>query len=247
MNLKKLLKLPRIFLSEIKEIYFESKIGKLADGDYFLKYNIPSFTQWESKELVEDIIVGKIDCKDDPLWKNSGAKNRQEYEMYSWQICGMTCLKMILKSIYPEKEYKLVELAKEAEKEGVYRKNNKTNIRENLDGMMHMEFLKFIRRFKLKGFRLNHIKENMLANFILNNYFIIASVHPSIREDKYIPNSKSGHLILIKGFKLKNGKISGFYINNPSGYLRNKSQENYLVSVEKWNGCFSGNADIISN
>ena len=40
------------------------------------------------------------------------AENPEEYEMYSWQACGMACLKMILKSIYPNEDFKLINLIK---------------------------------------------------------------------------------------------------------------------------------------
>lgn len=247
MKLKGMLKLPIIAtVNKIREIYYRGGIEKLADGDYFIKYNMPIFTQWESRELVEDIIGGKIDCKNDPLWKDSGAKNQEEYEMYSWQVCGMACLKMILKSICPDKNYRTVELAKDAEKYGVYIRNKNENRKHNLDGMLHSQFLKFIRKFNLNGVRKIYIKENYIAHLLLGNYYIIASVHPSIREDVYANNSKSGHLILIKGFRVKNGKVSGFFINNPSGYLSNMSQENYFVSLEKWRNYFSGNIDVIN-
>lgn len=230
----------------VKNIYYGQEIGKLADSDYSIKYDVPSFTQWESRELIEDIIKGKFDCKNDPLWKNSGAENPEEYEMYSWQMCGMTCLKMILKSVYPDKEYRLVDLAKDAEKVGVYKRNNDKDPRHNLDGMFHNNFLKFIKKFGLKGFRAEKIKENYIANLILNNCFIVSSVHPSIREDYFKSNSKTGHLVLVKGFKVLSGKVSGFFINNPSGYLSNNSQKNYFVPIEKWNKYFSGNIDAIT-
>jgi hypothetical protein len=101
-------------IGDLQNYFYKGKIMKLSNGDYFLKREIPSFTQWESKDKVDDIVKGKFDAKNDKLWRKSGTKTKEEYEMYSWQICGMTCLKMILKSINNEKDYKLVELAKDA-------------------------------------------------------------------------------------------------------------------------------------
>ncbi|MEK7571158.1 MAG: hypothetical protein AAB553_02700 [Patescibacteria group bacterium] len=62
----------------------------------FLHKNIPYFSQWESPTLVDTIVRKKISAKDDPRWKNSGAKTKAEYELWSHNTCGMACLKMIL-------------------------------------------------------------------------------------------------------------------------------------------------------
>lgn len=43
----------------------------MSDGDYFTENEIPSFTQWESKNLVDKIIKGEVDTKNDPLWQES--------------------------------------------------------------------------------------------------------------------------------------------------------------------------------
>lgn len=232
-------------LGEIRNVYYKKEIGKILDSDYFLKYNIPCFTQWESKEMIEDIINGKADCKEDPFWKESGAKNPEEYEMYSWQCCGVACLKMILKSVYSNQNYSLIGLAKDALDNGVYKLNKSINVRENLDGLLHGSFLKFIEKFGLSGERKISIKKNYLAHLILNGYFVIASVHHTIRGDVYKKNSKKGHLVLVIGFQKKNGNVSGFFINNPSGFLSNQSQEKYFVPWKKWKKYFSGDANVL--
>src|SRR3990167_6800417 len=80
---------------------------------------IPYFSQWESPKLVGKIIERKILARDDQKWKNSGAKSPEEYEYWSWNICGMACLKMILASKF-SKNYKMIELAKKCEEYGAY-------------------------------------------------------------------------------------------------------------------------------
>lgn len=234
-----------VVLGKIKEVYHKRRVSEIPNGEYFSKYNIPSFTQWESKEIIEDIINDRRDCKTDPLWKNSGASSPEEYEMYSWQCCGMACLMMVLKSIYPNKNYRLVDLAKDSLAFGVYRKNYSQNIRDNLDGVIHSPFLKFIEKFDLSGRRISCIGENQLASFIHKEHFVIATVHPSIRDEYFEHNSRRGHLVLVTGFRLLNGSIFGFFINNPSGFASNQSQEKYFVPLEKWKKYFSGDANIL--
>ncbi|EKE26353.1 MAG: hypothetical protein ACD_4C00314G0001 [uncultured bacterium (gcode 4)] len=243
--MKKIINLLRILNSNIKEIFCYFKISKLKDWDYFLSYNIPSYTQWESKNLVDEILSWKFDTKNDSLYKESWALNPEEYEMYSWQICWITCLKMILKSIYKEQEYKLIELAKEAEIFWVYKRNTNSDLKVNLDWLFHKPFMKFIKKFWLTWTSKYFIKKYNLANLIKNNNFIIASVNPIIREENPWINSKSGHLILVTWYKIAKWKILWFFINNPSWYF-GKSQEKHFVKIENWGNCFSWFVDVIN-
>lgn len=245
--MRKFLKPVYLLIGRIKELYYKKETSKLRDGDYFSKYNIPSFTQWESRELIEKIINGETDCKKDPHWEKSGAKNIQEYEMYSWQCCGMACLKMILKSIDSNKNYTVVDLAKDALDNQAYELNDSKNVKDNLNGLIHKPFLKFIKKFNLFGKRIISIEPNYLAYLILNNYFLMASVHHTVRGNFYKNNPKNGHLVLVVGFRLKKGLISGFFINNPSGFSSNRSQNKYFVPLQKWNNCFSGDANILKS
>lgn len=67
-------------------------------AEQYIHDTVPYFSQWESRGLVKQIITGKIDGKDDPKWRESGAESREEYDEWSWNGCGMACLKMILAS-----------------------------------------------------------------------------------------------------------------------------------------------------
>lgn len=229
---------------DLSDCFYWWQIRKIPDGNYFTGNEIPSFTQWESKNLIDKIIKGKMDTKNDPLWGESWAQSPEEYETYSWQICGMACLKMILKSVNKEKDYKLIGLAKDAEKYWVYKRNNNPDPKVNLDGLFHKKFLSFIRTFWLKWKLKSWTKEHYISHLLMRNYFIIASVHPSIREESIISNSKTWHLVLLVGFRIRNWKIQGFFINNPSGYFE-KSQQKHFVNIANWRKVFSGNIDVI--
>lgn len=222
------------------------EIGKLSDGDYFLGDEIPSYTQWESRELVCGIIMWEVNTQDDPLWMDSWARSKEEYEMYSWQICGIACLKMILSSLDKKEDYRLLELAKDAEEYWVYRRNNNPDIRYNLDWLFHKVFLKYIEKFWLRWKLKLWIKENYIASLLRNNNYVIASVNPCIREEVIENNSKKWHLIIVVGFRVKDWKITGLFINNPSGYYK-KSQEKHFVNIDNWRKVFSGNVDVIES
>lgn len=229
------------FASESKKMYFKFLCGPQKDGSYFLSLKIPSFTKWESSNLVDDIRQNKISAKDDPLWKESGAENLFEYESYSWQICGMICLKMILAAINPNKKYPSIYLAKKAEKFGVYKKNNNPDLKQNLDGMFHIPFLKFIGNFDLFGFRKTMVRDYQLCYYLNKQFFVMTSVS----EDFALNQKKGGHMVVVVGYEIKNKKISGFYVNNPSGKSE-KIQAYFFVKKETWDNNFSGNVICIS-
>lgn len=61
-----------------------------------LIHPVPYYAQWESPDLVPDIIAGTLSAADDPLWQKSGAASPEEYAFWSWRLCGMACLRMAL-------------------------------------------------------------------------------------------------------------------------------------------------------
>src|SRR6266496_2584282 len=59
-------------------------------------HHVPYCSQWESPDLVADFLCERLAASADPLWHRSGATDREEYEFWSWRICGMACLRMAL-------------------------------------------------------------------------------------------------------------------------------------------------------
>lgn len=208
-----------------------------------VKLNIPFFAQWESTKLVESIINGKIsEATKDPKWKNSGAVNKREYLNWSWNMCGMACLKMILsykKLLTPP----LVTLGKMALSEGCYRINNSSKVPgDYLDGLYHYPFLKFVKK---KFGLIAQASQTLIVPEIVNQMdrgrLIIASVSPQIRSGKETFN-KGGHLVVITGYNLRQ---KCFWINNPSGFY-GQSQKNFKITFNYFSKYFS-NRGIIFN
>ncbi|MEK7066304.1 MAG: hypothetical protein AAB965_01885, partial [Patescibacteria group bacterium] len=100
----------------------------LADLPYVFKrlpksasLAVPYYCQFMSADLVEKYIADKPSLATDPRWKESGAKTIEEYQMWTWSDCGITCFKMILSAL--DKKYDsltLVELAKGAKEYGAF-------------------------------------------------------------------------------------------------------------------------------
>ena len=56
----------------------------------------PFFGQWESADLIAEILSGTIKAAEDPLWPRSGAGSAAEDEAWADHLCGVACLRMAL-------------------------------------------------------------------------------------------------------------------------------------------------------
>lgn len=217
-------------------------------------YNMPYYSQWESNNLVNEILTEKLKAQNDPKWRGSGAKTTEEYAIWSWSGCGMACLKMILKDRL-NKNYPLVELGKMCMKYGGYKDNSsKYNTQQLLDqgkavpsnyfeGLFYEPFLNFIRKeFDLHGRIVKPMIIEDIIKALTDKDYVIASVNASIRDANSTPKRKGGHLVLVTGFDLRKKLL---YIHNPSG-LYKESQENYPISFNDFNKFFSNRGIVIS-
>lgn len=178
----------------------------------FIHNDVKFFSQWESSDLVDDIINRRISAKDDPLWRRSGARTRKEYELWSWNACGMACLKMILSSRHCI-DVPLINLCKNCEKYGGYIRRN-----DQIDGLYYHPFIEFINdKYGLRGRVLSPMRTEDIISEVAVGSFVIASVSHEIRNPVSMPSKRGGHLVLVVGYD-KDNKV--FFIHNPSGNTR---------------------------
>jgi hypothetical protein len=211
---------------------------------YILK-KVPYYSQWESPDLVDQILKKEISARHDPLWKHSGAATKEEYELWSWNSCGMACLKMVLKHI-SFKEIPLLVLAKKCEQYGGYvvKKSYPKNAEhwKRIDGLFYKPVVPFIK----KEFGLSCDVKRVLVlpeimHAIAKGNYVIASVDPAVREPKSASTQNGGHLVLITGYDKKK-KL--FYLHNPSGYYK-KSQKYAEISFSNFKKFFAHKGFII--
>lgn len=220
----------------------KNKISQLKDREYKLPYDIPYVCQYASPDMAARYVEDENLLLEDPNWKSSGAENIEEYKFWAMKLCGMACFKMILLAL-GVRDAKLVELGKKALEANVYKKD--PNNPKRLIGLLHVPFLKFAKQFGFDGKLAWQIGPYAIAYEILKNNFVIASVSNRIRHKEVHPDDKTGHLVLAHRFKVEGGKISGFYIHNPSGFY-NESQENHFVTTEDFINCFSGRIIVLN-
>ncbi|WP_371501498.1 C39 family peptidase [Kitasatospora sp. NBC_00374] len=170
---------------------------------------VPYYSQWESPELVPDILAGTVQAGDDPLWERSGAVSEEEYTYWSWRICGMACLRMVLDfwwGVAPAS----IRLAEECLAAGAYVRHPDGR----LDGLIHGPFAEYVRtRWGLYAEARDPLPMKELAAQIEGGRLLVLSVHPGIRTLDPEPARKGGHLVLGVGANDRE-----LLIHNPSGF-----------------------------
>ncbi|MFG2698427.1 C39 family peptidase [Kitasatospora sp. NPDC051984] len=170
---------------------------------------VPYYSQWESPELVPDILDGTLRAADDPLWERSGAADEGEYEYWSWRLCGMACLRMVLDhwwGVAPAS----VRLAEECELAGAYIRHPDGR----LDGLIHSPFADYVRtRWGLDAQAISPLPVDRLPEELARGVLPMISVHPAIRTLAPEVPRPGGHLVLAVG-----ADDDALYIHNPSGF-----------------------------
>jgi hypothetical protein len=167
---------------------------------------IPYFSQWESAELVGNIIRGEISAEDDPRWRESGAQSPEEYAFWSWRVCGMACLRSIL--AVRGTSATSVGLGKEVLAAGGYVRRH-----DGLDGLIYAPFVEYLRtRWQLEAAVRPHLGLDELVDLVDRGEWVMASVNPRIRRPRERPERKGGHLVLVHGVAGRS-----FVLHNPSG------------------------------
>ncbi|MGK4579673.1 C39 family peptidase [Kitasatospora sp. HPMI-4] len=172
-------------------------------------HQVPYHSQWESADLVPDILDGTLPASDDPLWERSGAATPEEYEYWSWRLCGMACLRMALDfwwGVSPAP----VTLAEECMAAGAYVRHPDGR----LDGLIHAPFAAYVhQRWGLAAEARSPLPAEELPALLAAGRLAVISVHPSIRTLDPQPPRTGGHLVLAVG-----ANRDELLIHNPSGF-----------------------------
>lgn len=231
MKLNHIIKKARLFFSDLRFIF-----PAYHAHQSFLHPHVPYYSQWESPELAGDILAGKIQAEDDPHWQNSGALSPQEYALWSWNACGMACLKMILadrtKQVLP-----LVTLAKKCLTYGGYKEPLQTS-----PGLFYQPFCTFVKQeYQLSATPTISLTWSEIITVLASGGYVIASVNAAIHNPENESNRSGGHLVLIIGYN-KTKKTIIFH--NPSGRDR-ATQRNVELPYPQFQKFFAHRGIIV--
>lgn len=204
---------------------------------------IDYLNQFGSRENVREVLDRKIrPSVNFPEWRNFGAESKDEFDELAYEICGMTCLSMVLRyfgiaSIGP------VELFKRSLGYGCYVIPPEGG---EIKGLFHVPFVKFLHdEFGLESRSLQFVGPYVIADEIARGKLVMASVNWEIRETVPRPKRRGGHLVLVTGAAKSAWRLKGFTIHNPSG-TNPENQSHHFVDLKNFEMCFSGNIISIS-
>jgi hypothetical protein len=193
---------------------------------------VPYFSQWESRELTEDVVArgAAVALVEDPKWASSGASTPEEYARWAYNLCGMACLKMIL-ATRTGRDVAMMELARRCTDHGGYTVSRTGEIK----GLIYAPFVQFVRQqFGIDAQVVTGIGAGDVARVVQDAEFFIASVHHAIRWPEREPPRRGGHLVLV--LEATEAEI---VFHNPSGHTVD-AQEYARVPVATFDKFFAG-------
>ena len=216
-------------ISYVKQLGYLSVYKNISK--YNLIENVPYYSQWESPELVASILAGDIQAEDDPRWRESGAIDKVEYNIWSQSACGMACTKMEI-SHKLNKIIPIVELGKKCADYGGYKISP-----NNVSGLIYKPYVNFIKsEYNLDAKAVSHLSIAQILKELHDGRFVIASVNYDIRNPRLTPMQKGGHLVLVLGYDMYKKII---YFHNPSGNMI-ENQQYATVSFADFDKFFAG-------
>lgn len=211
-------------------------LGRFSAPDRYVHNGVPYFSQWESPSLIGRILEKEIGPEDDPNWKLSGAKDKNEYTSWSWSGCGMACTKMLIAHLNYE-VIPLVDLGKKCMEYGGYILPLETS-----PGLFYKPYVTFVEKeFSWKARIVSGMILPEIAHELSKGNYIVASVNPQIRHPKSMPRVKGGHLVLLLGYDKAKKEI---YLHNSSGASK-ATQEYASISYRDFMKFFSGRGIVI--
>jgi hypothetical protein len=205
---------------------------------------LPYFSQWESPRLVKKILDGSVSAIDDPNWQSSGATDKKEYLHWSWNLCAMACVKMIL--TYRGVDAKLVDLGKRCMTYGGYTLHEKAylkdDFRHSIDGVFYAGMVRFLSSdYALQSDIRSPLVLEEIIYEVSNGNCVMVSVSPRIRNPKDHPETKGGHVVLVTGYDLDARTV---LINNPSGFP-GESQDHASIEFSDFAHFFNGRGVVV--
>lgn len=213
-------------------------VRRLPDGKHIVT-DVPYQSQFASPELISDILDKKISAQDDPNWKSFGFATQEEAGYWAERMCGVACMKMLTDRA--GHDFSVADLVRE----GVLKKGYDT---ASDTGWYHQPMADILSGHGISARLLPQASVASVARHVTNGRLFIASVNPQIIrfDDTVTSKSKGGHLVLVLGVRVENGKVHGFFLHNPSGRTHETRQEAY-VPLKTFKQAFGNRGILITD
>jgi hypothetical protein len=207
-----------------------------------LPYTVPYTAQIASPELAEAIFVHGLDPRLDPRWAESGAITPEEYAYWVERACGVACLKMCVEALGGSKR-SLLEWARTGLTRGGYLIRRDKNGYEHEVGWVHSVLADMARDEGLEA-RAQAAGLEEIPALLAQGYLVIASVSYQAGDDRLEITHRGGHLMVVTGAELEEGRVEAFIVSNPSG-RRGELQSGARLPIERFDAAYSGRVILV--
>ena len=213
---------------------YVKSVGNLDD----YTRNVPYQCQFPSENRVRDVLENNMPAGEDENWKTFGFDSRGEVSYWATRACGACCIKMVAE--HRAEPLLLAEVIKSGVELGGY------DVATD-EGWYYKPLSNMAEMYGLSSRVEPYLPKNLLAQIVIEHNFVIASVNPQIiRGDSKITNTdKSGHLVVVLGVRVEQGRVQGFYIHNPSGKSA-EMQHNAYIPVEVFDKAYGERGVVVS-
>lgn len=171
--------------------------------------------------MIRPVYITKKDESPINPWVKFGAPNKEVYEKWSPQVCGICCLKMIGDTYGYTNKISVYQLTMECKRKGGF--NELPN--GEIQGVYHEPLLELSKNYGLTGNVERNLNIEKILFSLAKNRFIILSIDKS----KINPSLKGGHLILLHAY---NRETKVFAVNDPDPILSKKGK-NIKIGIDK--------------
>lgn len=202
-------------------------------------YDVPYVCQFATPESAELSLTKQLPPEEDRHWGDTGAASPRRYSQWAFTMCGMASVAMALR-YFKNNHTKIVQLAEDALKDGVYVENTK-----EISSMRYKEFASWIRKYALRAEIYTKLSARGIQYALTQGKLVIVSVNPNIRGfDTASLIQKGGHLVLITGYDRMVGTIS---LNNPSGFVSLNTQIKHHIPLKDFIRYYAGRGILVSS
>lgn len=196
----------------------------------------PYESQWGDERCNEPLIVRREPPGRIHDWRSDGYASEGEYEFWAAHVCGLACLRSVLRAWRPERDVvPMAELIRGAVAAGALVRRPDT-----VDGLYYRPFLDWIAAgFGIHGEIFEQSSADEIPARMSPDTVVMASVSPEIRWPERSPAHRGGHLVLVHAI-MQDGRL---VFHNPSGI--GPTAENAIVTTATFDRFHAGRGMVL--
>ena len=201
--------------------------------------SVPYFSQFASRHLVSAFLAQPALTATDPLWRESGWQDPEQYAFWAWRTCGVACLRSVLGvSGTPPTP---ADLTGDLIDAGGYVHDPRSS---EVRGLVYQPFVEYVeQRWGLKAEVVRDVEDAQLPRLLAGGRVMLASVAPGVRDlatDGFVlTEPPGGHLVLVLEADTETVRF-----HNPSGRWPNE-QDDVALPTSNFARAFAGRGVLL--